>query len=320
MVDHERHAKDGQVHEHGGGVHNHDFRASSLRSLWLALALISSYMLVEIVGGVIANSLALLADAAHMLTDTAAIGLALLAMWVSARPASVKRTFGFQRTEILAALLNAVSLWFIALWVFLEAYRRLLEPAQVQGSLMLSVGLAGLLVNFAAAWVLKRSSSQSLNVEGAFLHAVGDLLGSIAVVAGGLLILTIGWSIVDPIFGVIIGALILLTSGRLLWKVLHVLMEGTPSRLNLHALCRRLEQVEGVAGVHDIHAWSITTGYEVLSAHVITDPAIVDDPSHLLQHLREIAAREFGIAHITIQLENSSENCEENHHTPHPSA
>ena len=305
-------------HSHGGEHdHQRDFRAASRRSLWIAFALISSYMLAEVVGGLIANSLALLADAGHMVTDAAAIGLALLAMWIAARPATFRRTFGFHRTEILAAFLNALSLWLIAAWIFFEAYRRFMSPPEVQGVLMLSVGLVGLLVNVAAAWVLRRAAGESLNVEGAFFHVLGDLLGSIAVVAGSLLIITLSWYIVDPIFGVIIGVIILISSGRLLWKVLHVLMEGTPSSLDLQNLCRRLEEVEGVTGVHDIHAWTITSGYEVLSAHVTADLSAMDSSDHMLQHLREIAAREFGIAHVTIQLENSTDGCEENHHVAH---
>ena len=146
---------------------------------------------------------------------------------------------------------------------------------------------------------------------------LGDLLGSIGVVFAGLLIIGFGWYVADPIFAIIIGVLILFSSSRLLWKVLHILMEGTPSSLNLQQLCQRLEQVEGVTGVHDIHAWSITSGYEVLSAHVTADFSAIDNPDHMLQHLREIADKEFGISHVTIQLENSIDGCEENHHIDH---
>lgn len=305
--------------QHGmQGVHGHDFRAASRRSLWITLGLVSSYMLVEIIGGLLANSLALLADAVHMVTDAAAIGLALFAIWIAARLASSRRTFGFYRTEVLAAMLNALSLWLVAAWIFIEAYRRFQDPPEVQGVLMLSVGAVGLLVNLGAAWVLKHSAGDSLNVEGAFLHVLGDLLGSIGVVAGGFIIITLGWLIVDPIFGVIIGILILATSSRLLWKVVHVLMEGTPSRLELDLLCRRFERVQAVTGVHDIHAWSVTTGYEVLSAHVTVDMTAMGNREHLLQDLREIASREFGIGHVTIQLEDSQEGCEEAHHIDHP--
>jgi cobalt-zinc-cadmium efflux system protein len=294
-----------------------DSRTATRRSLLIALALTTSYMLVEVIGGLAANSVALLADAGHMAADAAAIGLALLAMWVAARPASARHTFGFHRTEILAALLNALSLWLIAAWIFFEAYRRFVEPPEVRGWLTLGIGFVGLLVNLGSAWVLKRSAGKSLNVEAAFLNVLGDLLGSIGVVAAGILIILFGWFIADPLFGAVIGFIILLGSSRLLWKVLRVLMEGTPSRLDLQLLCKRLEQVPGVTGVHDIHTWSITTGYEVLSAHVTTDIATVSSRDHLMQNLRSIASSEFGISHVTLQLENSPEGCEEVHHIPH---
>jgi len=298
--------------------HAHDHRSASRRSLSIALALIMVYMVVEVVGGLVSGSLALLADAGHMLTDGAAIGLALLAIWVSGRPASIEQTFGFHRTEILAAMLNALSLWLISALIFFEASRRLNDDLQVDGGLMLGVGAVGLLVNLAAAWALHRSSGESLNVEGAFLHVVADLLGSVAVVAGGILVLAFEWNIADPIFGIVIGVLILASSLRLLWKVVHVLMEGTPSHLDLHHLCQRLEELEGVTGVHDIHAWTITTGYDALSAHVTADPTVMQDPNPVLQALRDIASSEFGIGHVTIQLEDSKDGCVEDHHIEHP--
>ncbi|MCH2511033.1 MAG: cation transporter [Chloroflexi bacterium] len=298
--------------------HSHDHRSASRRSLRISLALIMAYMVVEVVGGLVSGSLALLADAGHMLTDGSAISLALLAIWVSGRPASIEQTFGFHRTEILAALLNALSLWFISALIFFEASRRFDDTLDVDGGIMLAVGAVGLLVNLAAAWVLHRSSGESLNVEGAFLHVIADLLGSVAVVAGGILVLVFEWDIADPIFGIVIGVLILASSLRLLWKVVHVLMEGTPSHLDLHRLCQRLEELEGVTGVHDIHAWSITTGYDALSAHVTADPTVMQDPNPVLQALRDIASSEFGIGHVTIQLEDSMEGCVEDHHIEHP--
>lgn len=297
--------------------HSHDFRANSRRSLWTALALIASFMLVEIVGGVIANSLSLLADAAHMITDAAAISLALFAMWIASRPESSSRTFGFYRTEVIAALLNALSMWLIAAWIFFEAYRRFFEPPEIQGTLVLGVGFVGLLANLAAAWVLKRSSKESINVEGAFIHVMGDLLGSIGVILAGILIIAFNWYIADPIIAIVIGILVLISSGRLLWKVLHVLMQGTPTHIDLDSLCQRMEQVDCVTGVHDIHAWTVTTGYDVFSAHVTADTSGDETSGQTLQALRDIASKEFGIAHVTIQLEKSQESCEEIHHIPH---
>ena len=298
------------------GQRNH--HSASRRSLGISLALIMGYMVAEVIGGVVSGSLALIADAGHMLTDGAAIGLALLAIWIAGRPASIGQTFGFQRTEVLAAMLNALSLWLIAAWIFFEAARRFGNSPEVDGALMLGVGAVGLLVNVAAAWVLHRSAEESLNVEGAFRHVIADLLGSVAVVAAGVLVLAFGWNIADPIFGIVIGALILASSFRLLWKVVHVLMEGTPAHLDLHQLCLRLEELDGVTGVHDIHAWSITTGYDALSAHVTADASVMEDPNPVMQRLRDIASSEFGIGHVTIQLEGSMDGCEEDHHIEHP--
>ncbi len=297
--------------------HSHTMEASR-RNLAIALGLTAGYMVVELVGGIMANSLSLLADAGHMVTDAGAIGLALLAMWVAGRPASIERTFGLHRTEVLAALANALGLCLIAGLIFFEAYHRFLDPPSVNGSLMLVVGGIGLLVNLAAAGVMHRSAKESLNVERASLHVISDVLGSIAVIGAGLLILTTGWVLGDPIFGGIIGLLIVISSARLLWKVLHVLMEGTPTHLDLHGLCQRLEQLDGITGVHDIHAWSITTGYDALSAHVTADMAILGSPGQVLERLRNIASQEFGISHVTIQLEDSEDGCVEDHHIAHP--
>ena len=305
------------THHIDGIGHGHS-RAASRRSLGIALALIAGFTGVEVAAGVWAGSLTLLADAGHMVADAAAIGLALLAIWVSGRPASIERTFGFHRTEILAALLNAMGLWLIAGVIFYEASRRFMDITEPQGGMMLIVGAAGLGVNLAAAWVLRGPAGESLNVEGAFLHVIGDLLGSVAVVVAGLLVMLFGWAIVDPIFGVLIALLIIFSSGRLLWKVLHVLMEGTPAHLDLHQLCQRLEQLEGITGVHDIHAWSITTGYDALSAHVTADVKALGQPDLVLSRLRNVASQEFGIGHVTIQLEDSTEGCPEDHHIEHP--
>ena len=308
-------------HSHGSGLETagaSHVRAASRRSLTLALGLTLGYMVAQIVGGILSQSLALLADAGHMATDGAAILLAILALWVAGRPPSITRTFGFQRTEVLAAFINALSLWAIVGWIMVEAYQRFTDPPEIRVGIMLGVGIGGLLVNLAVAAVLHRPAHDSLNVQGAFLHVIGDLLSSLGVVAAGLVILVFGWNMADPILSVVIGVLILISSGRLLWKASHVLMEGTPAHLNLHQLCQRLEGVEGVTGVHDIHAWSITTGYDALSAHVTADRTGERTSDQVLQNLREIASREFGISHVTIQLEDSSGGCPEDHHVPHP--
>lgn len=297
--------------------HTHDYREAGRRRLLIALALIASYMAVEVAAGVISGSLALLADAAHMLTDAGAIGLALFAIWIGNRPASIKRTFGYYRTEVLAALFNVVSLWVLAGWVFLEAYHRFRDVPEIAGGIVLVAGGIGLGVNLAAAWILRRSAEHSLNVEGAFRHVMADLMGSIGVIVSGTLTLAFGWWIADPILSILIGALILVSSWRLAVNVFHVLLEGAPARIDMHSLCMELENVEGVTLVHDIHAWTITSGYESMTAHVLVDPNYPGELETLRRRLQQIAYHDFSIAHITIQMEQSLEGCTERHHFDH---
>ena len=316
---HAGHADDG--YSGRGGRHQpepaHEYREAGRRRLLIALALIVSYMVVEVVVGMLSGSLALLADAAHMLTDAGAIGLALFAIWISNRPASIKRTFGYYRTEVLAALFNAVSLWVLAAWIFYEAYHRFRDVPEVAGGMVLIAGSAGLLVNVVAALILHRSAGHSLNVDGAFQHVIADLLGSIGVVVSGVLTLAFGWWIADPILSVLIGVLILISSSRLVVNVFQVLLEGAPARIDMHRLCMALEDVQGVTLVHDIHAWTITSGYESLTAHVLVDPDYHGELESLRRQLQQIAYHDFGIAHITMQMEQSLEGCTERHHFDH---
>ena len=313
-------------HGHSHGIldahdHTQALREASKRSLILALILICGYMVVEIIGGVLSGSLALLADAGHMLTDAASIGLALAAMHFATRAASARRTFGYHRLEILAALVNALALGGISVWVIIEAYDRFANLPEVEGGLMLAVGSIGLVVNVAAAWILHGSVKHSINVEGAFQHVIADLLGSVAVVVSGLLIWAFGWHLADPILSVLIGIVILFNTWRLLAKVVHVLLEGAPEHIDLHALCRRIEEVEGVAVIHDVHCWTLAPGYDALSAHVMVEPGFRERVGHnddLLNRLRDIAYNEFNIQHVTIQIENSAENCNEDHHVDRP--
>ena len=310
----DRHEHDGHCHHHGLDGDSHDLRGASRRNLTTALVLIAGYMFVEVIGGILSGSLALIADAGHMLTDAASIGLALLALHFSTRPASARRTFGYRRLEILAALLNAVTLWLIATWVVFEAYHRFTAMPDVKGELMLTVGSIGLVVNLVAAWILHRSATHSVNVEGAYQHVMADLLGSIGVVVSGILVWAFNWNIADPILSVIIGILILVSSWRLLGKVINVLLEGVPQHIDIGRLCRQMEDVPGVGSIHDIHVWSLASDYDVLTAHVLVDPEI-EDTGFIRDRLREIASRDYGIRHVTIQLEDTAERCiDENHH------
>ena len=320
---HDDHAgHDHSGHDHAGHDHAHDLREASQRSLIISLALIGSYMIAEVVGGILSGSLALLADAAHMLTDAGAIALALLAMWLSSRPATIERTFGFHRTEVLAAMINALSLWLITGWIFFEAWNRFRgdEAHEVEGVLMLGVGVVGLLVNIAAAFILHRQSGHSLNVEGAFWHVIADLLGSVGVVISGVLILFFDWWLVDPIASVIIGVLVLLSSWRLTMRVFRVLLDETPSHLDLYRICAAVEDVPGVTLVHDVHARTVTSGYDVFTAHVLVDPhhpAVGEGFAPLRDRLVRLIHDEFGIAHSTLQIEHSLAGCTETHHVGH---
>ena len=273
-------------------------------------------MFAEVIGGIISGSLALLADAGHMVTDALAIGLALVALWIGDRVESAERTYGFRRAEVIAAALNAVSLWIIVAWIFFEAYHRLrgIEEIHIEGGLMLIVGTLGLIVNIIVAWILHRNTEHSLNVEGAFWHVMGDLLGSVAVVISGIVIILTDWYYIDPILSVLIAAIILWSSWGLTKKVLAVLLEGVPPHIDVEQLCGKIEDLEHVTLLHDIHVWSIASGYESMTAHVLVDPAL--DPQEkdvLLRRIRTIAREEQGIHHITIQIEQTLADCTENH-------
>ena len=314
------------THHHHGEAGSHDpageLRQSSRRSLAVALALIGGFMVAEVIGGIMSGSLALLADAGHMLTDAAAIGLAILALWIASRPASIGRTFGYHRTEVLAAMFNALSLWVIAAWITYEAIRRLSNTSEIsiEGWLMATVGGIGLAVNLVAASVLHRGAKRSLNVEGAFKHVLADLMGSVAVVISAIVILTSGWVIIDPILSLAIAGLIVFSSRRLVWKTVNVLLEGTPEHIDLYRLCSDLEDVEGVSLVHDVHVWTISSNYDSLTAHVLIDPSYTGDAEETLESLRRIARQNYGIQHVTLQMDRSIEDCDEDHHLGHLTA
>lgn len=325
--EHNAHNHDNHGHghdDHGRHEHSHDFRDASRRSLIIALTLITGYMVAEVIGGLLSGSLALLADAGHMLTDAAAIVMALIAMWIADRPASVERTFGYHRTEILAALANTFSLWIIAVWICFEAYHRaFVEAPHVDGLPVLLVGIGGLIVNLAAAWILHRSSEHSVNVEGALQHVIADLLGSVAVIISAILILTFSGtieniSIVDPILSVVIALLILWNTRHLIVRVTNVLLEGAPEHIDVFELCYKIEEVEGVTLIHDVHVWTINQGNEAFTAHVLMDPSYHEDHQISLERIKEIV-RSYGIGHATIQIERSVAACQEGefHHVGH---
>jgi len=296
----QRHQHD---HDHGG-AHTHGHHASgSRRRLRLVLVLTAVYMLAEALGGWWTGSLALLADAGHMLTDVAALALALIAMWFSARPATSSKTFGYYRLEILAALVNGVALVLISLLIFYEAYGRLAAPPAVKSGTMTLVAAGGLLVNLVCAWLLHGDHKTDLNVRGAWLHIMGDALGSVGAIAAGILMSLYGWYSADPFFSFLIGLLIVWSSWNLIRESTNVLLEGTPAHINIAAVEETILQTEGVQDVHDLHIWTITSGREALSAHVIYVETI--SQAELLKQLRSKLHDRFGVDHLTIQMETS---------------
>lgn len=316
--DHHHHGDD-HGHGHGHGHSHHDLRHASQRSLLIALGLTVSFMIVEIVGALIGGSLALLADGVHMIGDVGSIALALAAMWVATHPASLRRTFGYYRAEMIAAFINAITMIAIAVWIFFEAEQRLVSgTTEYEGVLTLIVGTIGLFFNLAALWVLRHPADANLNVAGAYVHVLGDTLSSVGVIIAALLAIWFGWNIADPIISIVIGILIFVSSIKLLWDVAGVLLQGTPRHIDMVALISRLINVEGVENAHNVRAWTVTSGMDVFSAHV----ALTDSHSRmlhqnqagtaaLLAELRDIVRDEFDIEHVTIQIEETDAVCGE---------
>lgn len=274
-------------------------------------------MFAEVIGGILTKSLALLSDAGHMVSDAMSIALALVALRFAEREATVERTFGYQRLEALAAMANALTPWIVGAWVLLEAYHRVQDVPDVEGVGMLIVGVLGLLVNVLAAWVLHRSAKDSINVEGAFQHVMADLLGSVGVVISGIVILTTGWNMIDPILSVVIALLILRSAWPLTVKVFHVLVDSVPADIDVYRLGSDLE-IEGVTLIHDIHVRAVSSEETTFSGHIMIDPEYEGDTNQLLRRLRDII-KGHGINHITIQVDKTMSpsgelGCEENHH------
>ncbi|HEY0379005.1 MAG TPA: cation diffusion facilitator family transporter [Pyrinomonadaceae bacterium] len=292
------------AHRHNGGGHHahvHGRAARSSRRLSVVLVLTAVYMLAEAAGGWLTGSLALLADAGHMLTDVAALALALIAVWFGSRPATSSKTFGYYRLEILAALINGVALILISILIFYEAYQRWSNPPAVRSGLMMIVAAGGLVINLACAWMLHGDHEDDLNVRGAWLHIMGDALGSVGAILAGALMYTYGWYQADPLFSSLIGLLIIWSSWHLIRESTNVLLEGTPAHINLAAVEDAILQTEGVEDVHDLHVWTITSGREALSAHVIHVESI--SQAELLKELRAKLSDRFGLDHLTIQME-----------------
>ncbi|HEY6806093.1 MAG TPA: cation diffusion facilitator family transporter [Pyrinomonadaceae bacterium] len=284
-----------------GHGHSHTPAGKNKKRLAIVLALTTAYLIAEVVGGLLTHSLALLADAGHMLTDVAGLGLALLAIQFAERPATPERTYGFYRVEILAALTNAVVLIGISIYILYEAYQRFRNPPEIQSGVMLAVAAVGLIVNIAGIYLLRAASEESLNMKGAYFEVLSDMLTSIGVIVAAIIMLTTGWYYADPIISAGIGLFILPRTWMLLKDAVGVLLEGTPSDVNLTNLRESIASVEGVASVHDLHVWSLTSGVNAMSVHtVLADHALHDE---VLAAVQKRVIHDFKIAHATVQVE-----------------
>jgi cobalt-zinc-cadmium efflux system protein len=292
--------RDPGEHAHVGGIDLD--RAGSKRALKLVLVLTSAFLVAEVVGGLIADSLALLADAGHMLSDSFSLGVALFAAWLAGRPGGPSRTFGYRRAEILAALFNGVTLVAISIWIFIEAGMRFSDPPEVEAGLMLAIAIGGLLVNLVAARILHGHAGESLNVSAALRHVLADLLASVGVIVAALIILATGWEYADPAVSVAIGILILASSWTILRDSVRILLEASPSDMEVEEVGQAMAAVPGVKQVHDLHVWTITSGFPALAAHVLVDRET--DCHATRRELEAMLHERFGLDHTTLQVDH----------------
>ncbi|MGE4314255.1 MAG: cation diffusion facilitator family transporter [Pseudobdellovibrionaceae bacterium] len=305
-------------HEHHHHNHSHDHAHShapkvtgdNKSRVGFVLLLTLTFMLVEVVGGWLSGSLALLADAGHMLTDAAALALSWFAFYMSERPSDAKRSYGYHRAQILAAFLNALALFAIGLWIVVEAIGRFLSPQPVMGSLLLGVAFVGLLVNIAGFWILSRGDKGNLNMKGASLHIVGDMLGSVAAIIAGLVILKTGWMPIDPILSVFVAVLVLRSAWALLANSTHILLEGTPEGLDAARIGAALSHLPHVKDIHHVHAWCLTDEKPMVTLHAVLEEGA--DHTEALSKMQALLKKKFNVAHATIQIEKDGGVCHEN--------
>jgi cobalt-zinc-cadmium efflux system protein len=300
----------GHSHEHSHG-HSH---TGNKKALLTAFILIAAFMVVEVIGGLLTNSLALLSDAGHMLSDAAALGLSFFAIKLGEKQVSQGKTYGYKRFEIIAAALNGLTLIAISVYIFYEAFQRFFAPPEVQSTGMLIISSIGLLVNIIAAWILMGGDKDgNLNVRSAFLHVLGDMLGSVGAIIAALLIMFFGWTLADPIASVIVAVLIIISGIRVTKDSFHILMEGAPAQINSDQVKAALGGIPSVKEVHDLHIWTITSGYPVLSCHItISDDAANDE---ILHQAQKILHDDFHVEHSTIQVEKAGNGCPSPHGT-----
>lgn len=285
-------------HDHG---HTHSHRTQNQHAVGIAALLTGGFMIAEVIGGVVSGSLALLADAGHMLTDFAALVLAWFAFRLARRPADAERTYGFDRFSVLAAFVNGLTLFVIAGWICFEAYKRLSQPVEVIGGLMLWVALGGLIVNILAFWVLSRGEGDNLNVRAAALHVAGDLLGSVAALAASLVIIFTGWMPIDPLLSVLVALIILRSAWHVVREAGHILLEGAPKGFDRRKVAEIIvAEVAGVTRVHHVHAWSITQERPMATLEAEVDGRV--DVDQVRQSIKQVLKESFGIDHTTVEI------------------
>lgn len=294
----------GAGHDHG---HSH---GGNKKALFLSFLITTTYMVIEAIGGIMTNSLALLSDAGHMLSDSVSLGISLLAFTIGEKVADYGKTYGYKRFEILAALLNGATLIGIALYIFYEAFQRFKEPPEVASTGMLIIAFIGLLINLLAAWIMMRSGDTegNINMRSAFLHVLSDLLGSVGAIVAALLIMFFSWGWADPLASVIVAVLVLLSGWRVTRDSVHVLMEGTPKGMDLDEIIKEIKSVDGVLDLHDLHVWSITSDRHALSCHIVAEQDSTLAENQTLLRGIESKLKEKGIGHTTIQVEHAQHN------------
>ncbi|KXG43223.1 cation diffusion facilitator family transporter [Tepidibacillus infernus] len=300
-------------HNHHGHMHTH---TSNKKLLMIAFFIITGFMIVEIIGGFLTNSLALLSDAGHMLSDSVALFLSLLAFWFSEKPTNAMNSYGYKRAEIIVALINGIALGVISIYIFYEGIQRLFQPAKVQSMGMLWIAVLGLLVNVVTAWILMKGEKDNLNLRSAFLHVLGDLMGSVGAIVAALLLWGFGWQIADPIASILVAILVLVSGWRVTKSSIHILMEGVPTNIQLDKIRSTILEVPEVESIHDLHVWSITSGFPSLSCHIVLNNNITEFSfENILLKLKHNLKKDFGIEHSTIQIETielceSGESCD----------
>lgn len=292
-----------------GHDHSHDHtHGANKKTLMISFVIITTYMIIEAIGGFLTNSLALLSDAGHMLSDAISLGIALLAFTLGAKAANHSKTYGYKRFEILAAVLNGITLILVALYIFYEAIERFQNPPDVASTGMLIIASVGLLVNIIVAWIMMRGGDveENLNMRGAYLHVISDMLGSVGAIIAALLIIFFGWGWADPLASVIVAALVLRSGYFVTKSGLHVLMEGTPQNVDMNDVVQTIQNTKGIQGVHDLHIWSITSGLNALSCHaVVAGQMSIEESEQMLRQIEHDLGHK-NIHHMTIQLETSA--------------